>query len=128
MAKSGLPDNDFGEIGLMLAGDALLIVHGMVTDALASPGDGDALDKLSDLALRLRTEERSDAEPPDVAVEWPREGVTAGSGEMGFHVAAGGTEYDGITVYWTASEDGPPSFTYSYDGRDELYEYERTEE
>ncbi len=124
MAKSGLPDNDFDEIGLSLAGDALLIVHGIVVEALGAPGNGDVLDKLSDLALRLRNEERSTEESPDVAVDWPRGGFAEGTGDMGFHVAAGGSEYDGITLYWEAGADGLPALSYSYDGRDELYESE----
>lgn len=128
MAGKNLPDNTFGEVGLGLAGDALLIVHRMVTKAVGEATGPAVMDKLSDLAMRLRNEEKSDPELPGVAVDWPRDLQDESSGEMGFHVAAGGSEYDGVTVHWKAGPDGKPAFTYHYDGRDELYECETREE
>lgn len=115
-----LPANTFGASDLLLAREALLIVDGLVSRAIGDAVGPSAVERLHDLAARLRRDESAGAEPPGIACEWPWT-RTDGGGEMAFHVAAGGTEYDGVTLSWTIGEGERLSRVYAYDGRDELY-------
>lgn len=128
MTAEGLPPHTFGETDLMLARDALLIVDGMVRRAVGSETGDAAVGKLHDLASELRHAEKTNPDIPDIACDWPWDDSEGVAGEMSFHVASGGSEYDGIRVCWTRDADQRLAFVYHYDGRDELYESEMVED
>lgn len=116
-----LPAHTFEETDLMLAQEALLIVDAMLRRTIGESTGPEAIDRLNELAATLRAEENAGADSPGIACGWPFV-ESDGSGEMAFHVAAGGTEYDGITARWTIGADERLVLVYGYDGRDELYE------
>lgn len=124
MTQPVMPAHTFSPSDLSLARDALLIVHGLVAGAVGDTRGEEAVSRLNDLASKIRADEGASDDAPSIVCDWPWSVPAAGTGEMSFHVAAGGTEYDGVTAQWTTDAEGRLVFTYSYDGRDELFESE----